>query len=89
VRGYREEQFVAPQVAWSNIEYRLLLGPSGWFGPFLDLGYYEDDTPELIYGWGLGMGLTSRIGLVTIHYGLGKGDSFGNGKVHLSISARF
>ncbi len=89
VRGYREEQFVAPQVGWSNIEYRLLVVRSGWLAPFLDLGYYRDGTSEWLYGWGLGMGLTSRIGLVTIHYALGKEDSIGNGKVHINLTGSF
>jgi hemolysin activation/secretion protein len=89
VRGYREEQFVAEQVAWSNLEYRFFLGRSGWFAPFFDLGYYADGTSEWIYGWGIGMALTSKIGIVTIDYGLGREDSFGNGKVHIGALTSF
>jgi outer membrane protein assembly factor BamA len=89
VRGYREEQFVAPQVGWLNLEYRYLLGPSGWLSPFFDVGHYRNGTSQWIYGWGLGVGLTSRLGLIRIYYGLGRDDSFGSGKIHIGMSTAF
>ncbi len=89
VRGYREEQFVAPQVGWLNLEYRFILDESGWVSPFFDLGHYKNTKTEWIYGWGIGVGLTSRLGLVRIYYGLGREDSLGAGKVHFGLSTNF
>ncbi len=89
VRGYREEQFVAPQVGWLNLEYRLTLEESGWLSPFFDLGHYRKARTEWIYGWGIGLGLTSKLGLVTIYYGLGREGSFGDGKIHFGLLTLF
>lgn len=89
VRGYKEEQFLAPQVFWVNLEYRFMLGGFSWVSPFFDLGYYSKNSTEWIYGWGLGMGLTSRLGLVKIYYGIGREDSLWAGKVHFGLSTVF
>ncbi|KPJ51154.1 hypothetical protein AMJ40_00685 [candidate division TA06 bacterium DG_26] len=89
VRGYREEQFFAPQVIWFNAEYRWMLGSANWISPFLDLGSYKNRTDGWIYGWGLGLGLTSRVGLVTISYGIGREDSIGSGKIHFGLLNSF
>jgi len=89
VRGYKEEQFMAPQVGWANLEYRFILDDSGWISPFFDIGQYRKSTTQWIYGWGLGVGLTSRLGLIKIYYGLGREDSFGAGKIHFGLSTSF
>lgn len=89
VRGYREEQFVAPQVGWLNLEYRFIIDRSGWISPFFDFGHYKNRRAGWIYGWGLGVGLTSRLGLITIYYGLGREDSLGSGKMHFGLLTEF
>lgn len=89
VRGYKEERFIAPQIGWVNLEYRFIFDKSGWISPFFDFGQYSNEKTQWIYGWGLGMGLTSRLGLLKIYYGLGREDSFGSGKIHFGLSTNF
>ncbi|NIM99429.1 MAG: hypothetical protein GTO24_15570, partial [candidate division Zixibacteria bacterium] len=65
-----------------------------------DLGYYERNSPagsagqfgkisgEKL-GYGFGLRIDSKAGLLGIDYGLGEGDSFSQGKVHFGITNRF
>ncbi len=99
LRGYREEQFRGSRIAWSNMEYRFLLGPRSRFFAFFDVGYFfrEQRHSELgkqvvdsaKLGYGVGLRLQTRLGLVGIDYGLGEGDSFSNGKVHIGLTNEF
>lgn len=100
IRGYREEEFVGTQVAWSNLEYRFLLTGSSRIFLFADYGYFRrkalsgsDESPREVtgekLGFGFGLRIDSRAGLVGIDYGLGQGDSFSQGKVHFGLMNRF
>jgi outer membrane protein insertion porin family len=100
LRGYREEEFVGTQVAWSNLEYRFLLAGSSRLFLFADYGYFRrkalsgsDGLLKEVTGkrlsFGFGLRIDSRAGLVGIDYGLGQGDSFSQGKVHFGLVNRF
>jgi outer membrane protein insertion porin family len=100
VRGYREEEFVGTRVAWSNLEYRFLLTGSSRLFLFADYGYFRRRAlsgPDGLLkrvsgkklGFGFGLRIDSRAGLVGIDYGLGQGDSFSQGKVHFGLMNRF
>ena len=99
LRGYREEQFRGSRIAWSNIEYRYLVGPRSRFFLFTDLGYFfrEDRLPDnslskiddFKIGYGFGLRLDTRLGFFGIDYGLGEGDGFSNGKVHIGLTNEF
>ena len=99
VRGYREEQFRGSRVAWSNVEYRFLLGGRSRFFVFFDLGYFfrEELLPDLTrqtiertkIGYGLGVRLETTLGVIGIDYGLGDDGSFSNGKIHLGLTNEF
>ena len=100
LRGYREEEFVGTQVAWSNLEYRFLLAGSSRLFLFADYGYFRrkalsgsDESLKEVSGNKLGLGfglrIDSRAGLVGVDYGLGQGDSFSQGKVHFGLTNRF
>ena len=100
VRGYREEEFAGTQVAWSNLEYRFLLAGSSRLFLFADYGYFRRKAlsgPDGLLkrvsgkklGFGFGLRIDSRAGLVGIDYGLGQGDSFSQGKVHFGLMNRF
>jgi outer membrane protein insertion porin family len=100
LRGYREEEFVGTRVAWSNLEYRFLLAGSSRLFLFADYGYFWRKTlsgsDELLkavsggkLGFGFGLRIDSKAGLVGIDYGLGEGDSFSQGKVHFGLTNRF
>lgn len=98
LRGYREEQLRGVRVAWANIEYRYLLGARSRFFGFWDLGYFlrKDlagdilaETENIKFGFGFGARIETRLGLVGLDYGLGEGDNFTNGKVHVSLTNEF
>jgi len=99
LRGYREEQFRGSRIAWSNIEYRYLVGPRSRFFLFTDLGYFfrEDRLPDnslskidgFKVGYGFGLRVDTRLGFFGIDYGLGEGDGFSNGKVHIGLTNEF
>jgi outer membrane protein insertion porin family len=100
LRGYREEQFGGIRIGWTNVEYRLLLGPESRAFLFLDGGYVFDRTREaegagsaevetFKIGYGFGVRVRSRIGIIGMDYGLGKGDGWMEGKVHVGVENRF
>ncbi len=94
VRGYREEQFLASRIAWSNIELRYSLSRKSFASLFYDLGYYRrpkdeiaktDEIKDFIFGYGLGLRVETALGIFGISYALGKGDSMLEGKIHFGI----
>ena len=94
MRGYREHQFRGSQVAWSNLEYRYLLGRRSRVFVFLDSGYYsrEEETGRkegYKIGYGLGLRLETGLGIMGVDYGLGEGDGLFNGKVHVGLINEF
>ncbi len=98
VRGYREEQFLASRIAWSNLEYRLMLTPRSYAFVFFDAGYYSIESDEemgvvknedVIFGYGIGITVETAIGLLGVSFALADGDSFSEGKIHFGIINEF
>jgi outer membrane protein assembly factor BamA len=95
VRGYREDAFNGTMVAWLNVEYRYLLGKNSRAFIFMDVGMYERRDRDLGMvrgtktGYGFGIRLETRLGLMGIAYGMGEGDGFLQGKVHVGLVNRF
>ncbi|MFA6540316.1 MAG: POTRA domain-containing protein [Bacteroidota bacterium] len=98
VRGYRENQFFASRLAWVNLEYRFLTGRSSSLFAFADAGYYSRPDDALrgitfqennIYGYGAGTRVETGLGILSVSYALGRGDSFSNGKIHIGIINEF
>lgn len=98
LRGYREEQFRGSRIAWTNIEYRYLLGRHSRFFVFLDTGYFFREElidnvlrkiVETKVGYGVGLRIDTKLGFFGIDYGLGEGDSLSNGKVHVGLMNEF
>ena len=100
LRGYREEEFSGTKVAWTNLEYRFLLGRESRFFVFADYGYFfrqarsiEEKILRKIsgkkLGYGFGIRIDSRAGLFGIDYGIGEKDRFSEGKIHFGIVNRF
>ncbi|MCP4723921.1 MAG: BamA/TamA family outer membrane protein [bacterium] len=91
IRGYREKQFLASRVAWYNIELRYLLEKRSRIFIFWDGGYFQDPGTEYSrkYGYGFGIRLNSRLGMVGFDFGLGKGDSLNSAKLHFMIENSF
>ena len=95
LRGYAEDAFRGTLVAWINAEYRFLLGRHSRIFVFVDGGTYQRREEDLgmlrgtKIGYGFGLRLETRLGLIGIDYGLGEGDSPMQGKVHVGLLGRF
>lgn len=96
LRGYRENQFLGSKVYWSNLEYRFLITNKSFFYGFVDIGYYYrkiEETAETLeaikYGYGLGMRVQTRIGIIGLSFALGKGDNLNQTKIHLGLINEF
>lgn len=98
VRGYRENQFFGADVLWGTLEYRFLTGRASSLVAFADGGYFRrpadaaEGTPgqeRSLAGYGVGARIETGLGLMTVSYALGEGDSFGTGKVHVGLENGF
>ncbi|NOY78918.1 MAG: BamA/TamA family outer membrane protein [Calditrichaeota bacterium] len=96
LRGYREDQFRGSRIAWSNLEYRYVMGRRSRLFLFLDTGWISaknQTTRQWQNVWKLGYGLGIRtqtaVGIVGIDYGLGEGDAISQGKIHVRIMNQF
>jgi outer membrane protein assembly factor BamA len=95
VRGYEEDFFHASLAAWINMEYRYLIGKKSRIFLFLDNAFFqrrekvEGLVREIKTGYGFGLRLETRLGLMGIDYGLGEGDGFMQGKVHVGLVNEF
>jgi outer membrane protein assembly factor BamA len=98
LRGYRENQFFASKLAYANSEYRFLTGRASSLFGFVDVGYFSRPSDALkgiarqeksLYGFGIGARVETGLGILSISYALGQGDSFSNGKIHVGIINEF
>lgn len=100
LRGYREAEFFGTQVIWTNLEYRFLLNRNSRFFLFCDYGYFQQEvlsgTDKALekttggkWGYGFGLRIDSKAGLLGIDFGWGEGDSFSQGKIHLGVVNSF
>jgi outer membrane protein insertion porin family len=100
LRGYREEQFRGAHVELLQFEQRYLLDTGGSrFAGFVDVGHVSirgtvlaaPGQPDQFFrfGYGAGLRLATRIGLVGVDYALGQGDSPLAGKIHVQLESAF
>jgi outer membrane protein insertion porin family len=94
LRGYNEDMFRGEGRFYTNLEYRFIVGRNSQFFLFLDSGSVynksvDNGIGKLKIGYGLGMRLESMNGLISMDYGLAKGDSILKGKIHVSLGAVF
>ena len=94
LRGYDEDWFFGPRRVYANIEYRLLVGRTSQFFVFTDLGAVTQvDQPTIFdplrVGYGFGMRLESKGGLLRMDYGLAEGRSALEGKIHVNLGTSF
>ncbi len=94
LRGYRENQFRGNVVAWSNLEYRFLMGRNARLFLFSDWGYYqysadERKVSEWLTGYGMGLRFQTPAGILGVDFGLGKGDAFREAKIHFGLINQF
>jgi len=98
VRGYRENQFLANKLIYSNIEYHYLLSQKSFAFVFLDLGYFLKDENRLLNlkkmerhleSYGIGFSLNTSLGILKISYAVAKGNSIADGFIHFGILNNF
>ena len=97
LRGYREKQFLASSTVWSNVEYRFHFSSRSFFFGFCDAGYYSRpailpilfSAKEFLVGYGVGVRLETRVGLLGVSFALGKGDTFSQMKIHFQLINQF
>jgi outer membrane protein assembly factor BamA len=98
LRGYEEDQFRGSRIAWSRLELRYLTGYLSRVFLFVDGGYVYEEREEgestareeiTKAGYGFGLRVDSAIGIVGVDYGLGEGDGWGEGKLHVSAEGDF
>ncbi len=90
VRGYRERQFSGYSVGWANLEYRFISGTNSRVFLFSDFGYFKNDKKEqFLRGIGFGMRFETPLGIMGIDYGLARGESFRQGKIHFGLTNQF
>ncbi|HHS50330.1 MAG TPA: hypothetical protein ENN07_04365 [candidate division Zixibacteria bacterium] len=90
LRGYREEQFSAEHIGWSNTEFRALLGGDAHGFAFFDAGAHKryGEDAQLNVGYGIGLRLSTAIGRWTVAYGVAGGESLTDGMIHVGLSGR-
>jgi outer membrane protein insertion porin family len=100
LRGYREEQFRGSSTVLVQFEERYLLGSDGSrLVGFVDVGQVStsgtvlavpgEPTRRVLVGYGAGLRVGTRLGLVGLDYGLGEGDGPLDGKLHFGLEAAF
>lgn len=98
LRGYREEQFLTPASWVVQSEWRWLQGTEGSaVYLFADAAFLappgarrlRDTLNRFLLGTGVGVRQASRLGILGVEYGVAKGESPLQGRIHLRIDAVF
>ena len=98
LRGYQEGQFLGSRIAWTNLEYRLLVAPRSYFFGFVDVGYIVRPSISAIHmtsseqskiGYGIGVRMDSSLGLIGVSFAFGEGDTFSTAKIHIRLINEF
>ena len=90
LRGYREEMFWGTNAGWVNVEFRWLLGPKARLFAFVDAGRIAGaGSRSWPVSYGVGLLANGRMGAVGIDYGLPRGESLGQGMVHVRMVSAF
>ena len=90
LRGYREEMFWGTNAGWVNVEWRWLIGPKARLFAFVDAGRIAGAGMRYWpVSYGIGLLANGRMGAVGIDYGLPRGESLGQGMVHVRMISAF
>ena len=96
IRGFEENTLLATLYGFINLEYRYNLSPSIYIHTITDAAYLNnslDNLNEKLYGFGFGLGVLTKAGLLKLVFANGKTENqslkFSNSKIHLSLNAKF
>lgn len=92
LRGYREDEFRSRKLGWVNTELRYMIAANTMLYAFYDQGFItqaDNSSKYDLIGIGGGIKLGTRLGILSIEYGLGYRDksfgSLGSGMIHLGL----
>ena len=96
IRGFEENSLFATYYGVVNLEYRYNLSPSIFLHTITDAAYLKNNLENLdenLYGFGFGLGVLTKAGLLKLNYASGKTKSqklqLSNSKIHISLNAKF
>ncbi|MBW6514317.1 MAG: BamA/TamA family outer membrane protein [Candidatus Syntrophosphaera sp.] len=96
LRGFREEEFSSWRLGWTNLELRYLINPGSRIYLFYDHGILALSKNKLrsdLFAPGLGIKVRTRLGILSIEYGLGHRENgfadLGAGMVHAGLDTSF
>jgi len=90
LRGYHEEAFWVTQALWTSFEWRFLVGSRSRIFGFVDAGVLNDLQGRVWpLGYGAGLVLYSKMGLMGVDVGWAKEDGLGDGKIHVKLENAF
>jgi outer membrane protein insertion porin family len=98
LRGYREGAFLGSQLAWGTLEHRFFFSPRSFIGAFIDGGFIRRPLLSSIglpgsqlvrFGYGVTLRVDAPVGLLGVSIALGKGDGFGDAKLHVRVQSEF
>ncbi len=87
LRGYTEDYFKSDWVIIPSIEYNVKLGSNQQITLFSDFALQNTYKP-IPFGYGIGFTQVTKNSVLKLYYGLGRGDSVKNGKIHLQFLTR-
>lgn len=96
-RGFNEDELFATSRNTGTVEYRFLLDKNSHVFAFYDMTWYENNASnyynDLPYGFGAGFSFSTKLGVFSISYALGKQFNnpilLSNSKVHFGYIAYF
>jgi len=96
IRGFAEDSIDASLFSVFNTEYRYQFNQGIYIHSILDFAYFENKSlsiKEKLYGYGIGLGLQTRAGLLKLNIANGNSENrsfnLSNTKIHLILSTRF
>jgi outer membrane protein insertion porin family len=98
LRGYRERQFLANRIFWSNTELRSLLSQRSFAFLFFDSGYVLKNADEIKkiekqsffkHSYGFGLSLETGIGVLKVSYAIAGEGKINDGFIHFGIINEF
>lgn len=87
LRGYIEDHFKSDWVIIPSVEYNIKLSSSQQITLFSDIAL-QDNYKPFPFGYGIGFTQVTKNSVLNLFYGLGRGDSIKNGKIHLQFLTR-
>lgn len=94
LRGYPNDFFSGTEIGWMSFEIRWLISKLSRVYLFTDHGFFKTaPLPQIERGYpksfGIGLRLESRMGVIGLDYGFGKGDTFSTAKIHVYVENQF